>query len=335
MATILHPAILKKRVLWHLLFWIGAVFYLAVAFRLKNESFVEAIYPSLVNLPGHIFFVYVLLYFLIPRYILERRFVSFILLLIPVVLICSLYSRYVATHVFSSKESFTDSRIFMRSIFANFNLCGIAVAIKLARYWYRERQAKQEAEKRSLQSQLELLKSQVHPHFLFNTLNNLYSLTLEGSSTAPVIVLKLSSLLRYMLYECGGETIALEKEIAMLRNYIELEQIRYGRRLDLSFSVEGTTKNKSIAPLLLLPLVENCFKHGLSEQIDVCWIALNLAVNDETLLLKLTNSKRPGLLLNQEGIGLRNVRKDYSYYIPILIILLCNKMKRALRSHWN
>jgi len=122
-----------------------------------------------------------------------------------VLTISALYIRFVDTVTYSSREVFTDARIFQHAVFASLNVCGIAVAIKLIKYWYLENEAKQQAEKESLVSQLKLLRSQVHPHFLFNTLNNLYSLTLESSTKAPEVVLQLSGLLRYMLYECNSD----------------------------------------------------------------------------------------------------------------------------------
>ena len=191
------------------------------------------------------------------------------------------------------RAKLSDPRIFQHAIFATFNISGIAVAIKLFKYWYVEKEAKQQAEKANLTSQLELLKSQVHPHFLFNTLNNLYSLTLERSADASALVLDLSGLLRYMLYECDSDRVPLARETDILKNYIKLEKIRYGGRLDISVSYSGDFDNKMIAPLLLLPFLENSFKHGASEQIDQCWISLDIAVSGDIFHMKLINSRIP------------------------------------------
>ena len=200
-------------------------------------------------------------------------------------------------------------RIFQHAVFAILNVCGIAVAIKLIKYWYLENEAKQQAEHTGLTSQLELLKSQVHPHFLFNTLNNLYSLTLERSAEAPGVVLQLSGLLRYMLYECDATYVPLEKELEVINDYIKLEKIRYDERLDVSVTYSGELKNKMIAPLLLLPFLENSFKHGTSEQIEQCWISFDLNVTGNTMSLKLINSRYLSNDLTTRGIGLENVKK--------------------------
>ena len=306
--TSLNPnTFFKNRVLWHVLFWIVATIYLAFAFR-GRDNFFNYLHLSIAHLPGHVFFVYTMLYFLIPRYALQKRFFLFFTWLLVVVIICTVYARFIDTQVFHSTEKFTDKRLFLRSVFANFNICGIAAAIKFFKYWYTEREAKLEAEKVSLNAQLQLLKSQVHPHFLFNTLNNLYSLTLERSAQASAVVMKLSSLLRYMLYDCSDLKVSLENEIDALRNYVELEKIRYGNRLELSFNVSGDIAGKKIAPLLMLPLLENSFKHGASEQISTCWISFDLEVKENILYLKLNNSARQSSE-NKQGIGLQNLEK--------------------------
>jgi sensor histidine kinase YesM len=298
----------KRRLTQHLLFWIVVTLYLMGGFKSRFESLGEALKHSLLYLPGHLFMVYTFLYFLIPYYLLKRRFLLFFIFLVPVFVIAALYIRFVDTMAYSTREIFADPRIFLHAIFATFNICGIAVAIKLFKYWYLEKEAKQQAQQANLTSQLELLKSQVHPHFLFNTLNNLYSLTLERSDDAPAVVLQLSGLLRYMLYECNADRVPLTKEIEIINDYIKLERIRYGDRLEVSTSYTGEIKNRMIAPLLILPFLENSFKHGASEQIEQCWISLDLSVMDNTLNLKLINSRRHSDSAKR-GIGLENAKK--------------------------
>jgi LytS/YehU family sensor histidine kinase len=187
---------------------------------------------------------------------------------------------------------------------------GIAASIKLLKYWYLQKKQTIEAEQQRNVAELKLLKAQLHPHFLFNTLNNLYSHTLEFSPKSPEIVLKLSALLRFMIYESNVSKIPLSKEIELLQNYISLEQLRYGDRLDMSISVFGEIERYQIAPLLLLPLLENAFKHGTSRQIDQCWISLNLSMEDNFMSFKLLNSVDPNAdeaSLQYKGIGLDNV----------------------------
>jgi LytS/YehU family sensor histidine kinase len=199
---------------------------------------------------------------------------------------------------------------------------GFAATIKLLKYFYFKQRDNQLFQQEKLKAELQLLKSQVHPHFLFNTLNNLYSLTLTKSEQAPEIVVKLSGLLRYMLYECNTPRVPLMKEISMLHSYIELEKLRYGAHLDISVSIRGDLEHKQIAPLLLLPFIENSFKHGASELLDQAWISLDISVKENSLRFKLINSKPADSLPfdkqnnHSAGIGLSNVKKRLALIYP-------------------
>src|SRR5690606_4174340 len=119
---------------------------------------------------------------------------------------------------------------------------------------------------------------QVHPHFLFNTLNNIYSFSLDNSPKTSGLILKLSSLLSYMLYECNGDEVLLKMEAEIMKNYIDLEKERYGNMIEISWSIEGETDDKYISPLLMLPFLENAFKHGTSEQLDTPWLNVSISV---------------------------------------------------------
>ena len=156
------------------------------------------------------------------------------------------------------------------------------------------------------------MKAQLHPHFLFNTLNNLYSHTLTNSAYAPDIVLKLSHVLRFMIYESNHERISLAKEIELLKQYVALEQLRYGERLEISLSVKGEIEQYEIPPLLLLPFLENAFKHGTSKQIDQCWISFDLAVAKGVMNFKLINSldkDHSDSKAGSGGLGLSNTNR--------------------------
>ena len=154
---------------------------------------------------------------------------------------------------------------------------GMAAAIKLMKILYLKEQRNLQLQNENTRSQLQLLKAQVHPHFLFNTLNNIYSHTQKVSPVASKLVLGLSDLLRSILYECNNEYISIRQEIGMIHNYITLEKIRYGNKLDISLDISQSAQELQIAPLLLLPLVENSFKHGASQVIEQPW--LNICIN--------------------------------------------------------
>ncbi|HMH31947.1 MAG TPA: histidine kinase, partial [Puia sp.] len=194
----------RQRVLLHLSFWIAVIVFFNFVFR-NDRHPLRTLYDTLEFLPGHLLFVYSLIYVLIPHFILKGKIVASVGVLLAIVaasLFCLRLSDVYLTH-YSGSGSLWMPRGFPRSIFALFSVGWIAASIKLVKYWYQEKEIQQRLEKEKLTVELQLLKSQLHPHFLFNTLNNLYSLTLESSSFAPQVVLKLSSLLRYILYECN------------------------------------------------------------------------------------------------------------------------------------
>jgi LytS/YehU family sensor histidine kinase len=179
----------------------------------------------------------------------------------------------------------------------------------LAKRWVKKQQEWFQAEKEKVAAQLQLLKAQLHPHFLFNTLNNIYSFALESSPKTPQMILKLSSLLSYMLYECRTEEVLLEKEVEIMKNYIDLEKERYGDKIDISVNIEGDIEDKYITPLLMLPFLENAFKHGTSEQLERPWLSVDIAVRGQVLNCKVVNSKNEIVPFGENGVGIANVKK--------------------------
>jgi phage shock protein PspC (stress-responsive transcriptional regulator) len=297
---------------------------------------------------NHALLTYLILYFLLPRYFFKEKYMLLIVGLVVCIFISLVVSVFIseviiegwfhtlrgdmlAKHLknpllapkFAASKFAASNRTpigaaLMAGLRGGLTISGFATAIKLSKYWYLKQKALQQTEKEKLTAELQLLKSQIHPHFLFNTLNNLYALTLTKSDKSPEVVLKLSRLLSYMLYECNVAEVPLEKEIQVICNYAELEQMRYGNRLDVSLNFTGPIVGTTIAPLLLIPFVENAFKHGPSEQIELAWISLDLSLADNRLRFKLINSKNKDavVLAHQSGIGLQNVKKRLELIYP-------------------
>lgn len=265
---------------------------------------------------------YLFLNYLVPQYLLKRRFLLFGLY--------SLYSLIVAAWLelmilvgmfvlmFELQMELLNPKITDLGYLAGtmFLIILPAVTIQATRQWYRERersdrlkQEKLELELYARQKELDYLKEQIRPHFLFNVLNSLYGLTLEKSDKAPELVLKVSEMLDYMLYRSSAKRVPLEDEIEHITNYIEIQKIRYEDRLQLKLDISQGEKQYLVAPMLLLPFVENSFKHGFSSSSTGGFVEIRLDVVDDELHFEITNSCTDNTGNGSEGLGLKNVEK--------------------------
>ena len=316
----------RKRVLLHVAFWAAMVMMYTVNYVFAPGVQQRRFIDTLIFLPGHMFFTYTQMYLAIPLFLLKKKYKEYILYSFLFLTTCVFYSHWAQANLiawdrpfFGLKAYFNYKYFFIRfgrSSFALFFTAGLAVAIKLSKEWFRQRESALRAENEKVRLELESLRSQIHPHFLFNTLNNLYSLTLTSSASASMVVVHLSDLLRYMLYECKEPKVPVEKELQMLKKYIELEKLRYGTRLDVAFTISGETKGLAVSPLLLLPFVENSFKHGVSDQIDQCWINIHVHIDNNVFTFQVSNSRLGKQDTTFGGLGMENVRKRLQLLYP-------------------
>lgn len=215
----------------------------------------------------------------------------------------------------------------------------------IVRHIYNYVKLKQSAKKLRIEKQeaeLNYLKSQTNPHFLFNTLNNIYSLARDKSDLAPESILRLSKILRFMLYEAGGEFIAIEQELKIINDYIALERLRYDESLRINFNYDIEDMKQALPPLLLIPLVENAFKHGVSETRYRPFVDIHISVNKRQLHLLVKNSSEPpgGERTVRENIGLSNLRRqlellytDYNLSVEQGDTVFTASLKINLASH--
>jgi hypothetical protein len=207
-----------------------------------------------------------------------------------------------------SLSSLTGWLVFMGNIAFNISF---ALMFFFINRWLQDDRKRQALETAKKEAELQLLKSQVQPHFLFNTINNIYALSKKGSPDTTEMIYRLSGLLEYMLYDSSREWISLEQEIRYIKNYLEIEKIRYGTRLDVLFTPFGNWQGVEVPPLILLPFVENAFKHGLSRGAGPCWLRIEVGFDGQCLTLKVENSKPEEEIpvAPRGGIGIANVRK--------------------------
>ena len=278
----------------------------------------------------HIIACYVVLSFLLPRYLLKAKYLKFILGILLLAIAMAELSHLVYTKVFPLGENNfipyqaaegVRNNTWWASITAGplsaIKVIAAAVTIKLLKRWWLKQKESRQLEREKINAELQLLKAQIHPGFLFNTLNNIYVYALAGLPRASEMLLKLSDLLSYMLYECDQPFVPLEKEIEMMKEYMALEKIRMADNLEMEIQVKGEIQNKFIAPFLLLPFIENSFKHctAMSEK---SWISLEIKVEENFYLVKLINGIPPEIssLPDFYGNGLVNVQKRLNLLYP-------------------
>ncbi|HEV7332470.1 MAG TPA: histidine kinase [Flavisolibacter sp.] len=322
----------------HACFWISWWIFHSTLYSfsagLLNVSYFERLPVSaveaLIYMVPHMFLGYSLMYFAIPQFLLKGKYLQTVLVVIGLFVITGALSAVISVYILSYFRSLILGNIYtpahinqvnfylglLSGLRGGLTIGGIAAAIKLMKYWHVKEQRNLQLQKEAISSQLQLLKAQVHPHFLFNTLNNIYAGTQLTSPAAAKMIMGLSQLLRYMLYECNQSLVPLDRELSMLKQYILLEQSRYGNKLDINMDLPSAQTGHAIAPLLLLPFIENCFKHGTSQMLEQPWISLRITVENDWLKMKLVNGKMATDPSPASGIGLANVQKRLALLYP-------------------
>lgn len=288
-------------------------------------TFGQNLASQLINVVFFAVIVYFNILYLFPKYLRRAQYLSYVAMLALAALIITPLKLGLKYILFAGdggmrREILEDLSSYFVSMFlvAAFSTVG-----KIMVDWITENRKKQKVRNESMQSELRFLKSQINPHFLFNTLNSLYALTLKKDDKAPDIVIKLSEMMRYMLYECNEPKVPLSKEINYLRNYLDLERLRQRKGIDIQLKVTGEVSDQQLAPLLFIPFLENSFKHGVNSGIQDGFVHAGIDVDGPHVRFSLENSKgelMPGRALHagkpSGGIGLVNVRRRLELLYP-------------------
>jgi len=307
----------------HVLFWL---FYLAIWVFLyePNLGFKVAFENAFTIIVLHGVASYFNNYYLIPVFLRKREYFTYFLsIFLTICFVCFTHIEFLLwadTIDDSEKYNLWTADFFISDALGVINTMAITMTLLFFKQWFEKERLADKLEKLNIETELKFLKSQINPHFLFNSLNSVYALTLTKSDKAPEVVLKLSDILRYILYEGGEKVVGLKKEIEYLQNYLELEKIRYGNRLDANIIVIGETSGKEITPMIFLPFVENSFKHGINSNIGNTFIHIKFVIENKQLLFEIENNK-PTQKLNespdyQGGIGINNVKKRLNLLYP-------------------
>lgn len=319
--------VIQNRVVSHVLFWLTLFMILPLLAILNDGSLKKTVVSSLGYLPAQLLASYFLVYYQVPKLLLKKKYVIFglsFMLSAYVFLAFSRVSSAYTTKLFlpqfynprSIIEALENPFILAVSYFPSVYVFVFLMFItKAFKDRFEERHQLEVLQKEKANTELKFLKAQTNPHFLFNTLNNLYYLTLERSEMASEVVLKLSGMLDYMLYQCKDDEVPVKKEIALIQDYIDLESLRYGNKLTLNFTHKLHSPNVMIAPLILISFVENAFKHGASTTLNNTSIQIELTTSEDRLNFKVVNTLPPNKKHDPEnethtGIGFSNSQRQ-------------------------
>ncbi len=322
----------QKRGIAHCLFWVVLFSVFVILATINSGAFLTSVTNYLGLLPLQILAAYLLNYYQIPKLLLHKKYWAFGLSLVASIYVFSALGRISIVYLIEPlvREDFTQESIreilqdlaylFSAYFPAVYVYALIMFFIKAFKKRFEEKHRIEVLQKEKATNELKFLRAQIQPHFLFNTLNNLYALTLAKSDVAPEVVLKLSEILDFILYQSDEPTIAVEKEIELIQAFIELEALRYGDRLNCSFKHDVTNTQTQIAPLLLLPLVENAFKHGTkgskSTHIQIDLTATERKLSFEVSNKKTENSKSQTIAASSSGIGTANLKRQLALNYP-------------------
>jgi sensor histidine kinase YesM len=326
----------KSEIRFNVFFWLTYFLYEWLGNASVGNEYSRYLINALVMVPLTFTAAMFTVHFLLKKYFLKGRKQRFWLLFIGSAILFCLIRRtfnYYYTYPNYYPQGLIDMpylywpKLLIEAV-NTYLIVGLYAMFYFVRELYKQQRISHELEQDKVETELQLLKSQVQPHFMFNTLNNIYSLSEHGNPKTSDLIYRLSAFLSYSLYDSRQDTITVQQELDYIQHYIELERIRYGDELDVSINVFHSVEGFRISPMLFLPLVENAFKHGLGDSKERCWIRLDLTVQEDWLTLKIENSLPEDYVERESrhsGIGLKNVKKRLDILYPGKHQLQCMK----------
>jgi len=320
--------LLRHRLFRHLLFWLVILLTYIPLGMLEGDTIpVIILMNSCIHIP-QIMAAYFFAYFVIPKFVFKKRYVVAVVLSLLALYLFPMLARILTVHV--GEELVRQKPFAQESIYEIvtdlgklcFNYVPVVYTVSFqflfVKYFLDYKRTKDKEillSKEKTEAELKTLKAQLNPHFLFNTLNNIYSLSLDNSPKTPLAIGKLSEILDHVLYKCNDDLVSLSNEINLLRNYIELEKLRYDERLEVNLEA-NVEKDIQIPPLVLLSLVENAFKHGAGEDSGSPKIKIAIWSNSRNFKAEISNTIANDYVVQEERIGLSNIRKQLDLVCP-------------------
>jgi len=310
------------QIFWHIFLWMLLVgFFMVLAHNdaklaLDDLLVIFLLYP-IINIT--LFYLNYLV--LIPRFLDTKKYGIYAASIVGALIfygfvkygVALFFKQYILMRVKGQVTGF--GHYFVSTVVTSLVFLFLSAVLKFTVDWFLNERKQRDLETQRLSAELAFLKSQINPHFLFNSLNSIYSLAYQRSETTPDAILKLSEIMRYMLYESNDNKVDLEKELQYLQSYIDLQKIRFGNKAYIDFKVQGKVENQQIAPLLLIAFIENAFKHGVANN-PLTPIRLLIDVDESHLHFYMQNKKHMNNRDTLGGIGLNNVQRRLNLLYP-------------------
>ncbi|WP_298542091.1 histidine kinase [uncultured Aquimarina sp.] len=317
--NVIHKAVVEKTIKrrYHIYFWLIYFLFNVIRWGSYFNDYWYSFKSNMVEFPLHLVIVYFNIYYLIPNYLLKKKYISYVAFLlfslgIHYVVRSGLNYWLITENIWpeaqGENEPFGLNHI-IAVVLGELYVLALTFSIKISVDFIMERNKNQQLTELQYKTELEYLKAQIQPHFFFNTLNNLYALTMQKSSKASEVVVKLSEFMQYIIYDASKRKVPLIQEIQYIDNYIELENIRYGNQLKTEINIVGCIDDVLVTPLLFLPFVENAFKHGFKDRGEMS-LSVSFEVDNEALIFIAENSyDKEASSRSKNGIGIKNVER--------------------------
>lgn len=321
-----YPAQRYRIFLLHLSFWAlyFSFFFYQITYARRGQEIVMS--RALVDATTHVLIMagiaYLNYFYFLPRFLKHKNVWRYLLEFIGPLVLAIVFHIYIKRMIYGGDEGragFLYTTRFMVQHTSSVVFIVIFIGmLRFAEDWFQLEARKKEIENEKLTAELRFLKAQINPHFLFNTLNNLYYLAFTQSPNTTVVIDKLSQMMRYMIYESNHPKVSLNKEIEYMENYISLEQLRLDNQVPISLDVQGVTDSVKIEPFLFITFLENAFKHGVSNNAENSWVKVNITLEPGRCIYTVENSRLPQKEQHEgkSGIGLQNLRRRLELSYP-------------------
>lgn len=316
----------KYRIYFYVFYWICVVVFFTLLWGTRYNNYWICFYNELVFLPVKIGVTCFALNFIIPKLLYKRKYVEFGVASALSMFLGGFFQRllvYFSPIPFlglsNPNTALFDPTEILNHIINITSVMIIPVVIKLHSHQLDNEKKIFALSQQKTKAELLFLRNQIQPHFFFNVLNDLYAMALKKSDKTPDMILKLSDLMRYVLKESTEDFVPLEKELNYIQNYIDLEKMRYGKRIKVNVNYQGDFQKYKIVPLLLLPFVENAFKHSTTNDVAGEWINIDFSLMENQFTLFVENSYDAEIEINKNissGIGIKNVRERLNILYP-------------------